>query len=241
MHSAALKRLKATWADACKCMWIEVAALRNLEADVRARYGALGPQAVLTDWVYSPECRGRIDDSRRDFVLDNVEHFISAAATSRVVLLSAAFESYFEEFLDEYLKARPKYFAGGDFTRDGNKVRGEILKQRGGVVAKIEAIPIHTTAEIRSLSRYLPVMRDVYALRNTVAHDAGVVDANTAAIVESVALKEAEQLALRPSEVAEVLAPPCLKIAEILDARIHANSPPPPQRSGAQQRPARPK
>jgi hypothetical protein len=220
--SSALKRLKKIWADACKTMWIEVAAIRHLEGDVRSRYGELGPKAVLTDWIYAPECRGRIDDSTRDFFLDNVVHFVTSAATSRIVLLSAAFESYFEEFLEEYLKARTKYFTSGAFTEQGNKVRGEILKQRG-IVARIEAIPANTTATIASIVPLLPTLRDVYTLRNTVAHDAGMVDAYTAASVTSVKLQEGEFVRLNPRDVTELLAPPCLQIASILDERIHAN------------------
>ena len=51
-------------------MWIEVAAIRHLESHLRGSYAQIGEKAVLTDWVYAPECKGRIDDTTKDFVLD---------------------------------------------------------------------------------------------------------------------------------------------------------------------------
>lgn len=221
MPSTALKTFGALWAEACKTMWIEVAALRHLESTLRAQYANIPKDAVLVDWAYAPECRGRIGDATKDFLLDNMPRWISAAATSRVVLLAAGFEAYFEEFLDAYLKHRAKFYTAGAFTTVGNKAQGEILKCRGPV-ARIEAMPLWTTAKIAGLKSHLPVLADVYALRNTIAHDAGVVDAYTSGLVKTVKVEVGKPVRVTPDEVVRVLAPPIVKIAEALDAKITA-------------------
>jgi hypothetical protein len=222
MPSLALKKFASLWAEACKTMWVEVAALRHLESTIRGNFASIPEDAVLTDWIYAPECRRRIDDSRKGAVLDNMDRWISAAATSRVVLLAAGFEAYFEEFLDAYLKHRPKFYAAGAFTAAGNKANGEIIKCRGPV-PRIEALHAWTGAKIASIQPHLPVLAQVYALRNVMAHDAGIVDSHTGTLVTVVPVRVGDALRLTPDQVARVLAPPVVRLAELLDAKINTH------------------
>ena len=219
MPSKALKNFRALWADACKTMWIEVAAIRHLESQLRGNYAQIDDKAVLTDWVYAPECKGRIDDTTKDFVLGRVIDLINSAVTPRVVLLSAAFESYFEEFFSQYLQARAKYYVAGARTAAGNKVWGDVMKQRGPS-ARIRELGVAANAGIKVLMSNLPVLEEVYVLRNSIAHDAGVVDAFTAANVKSIAAVQGTQLRVTPHELVSVLAPPCLSVAEELDKKL---------------------
>ena len=220
MTSPALKNFKTLWADACKTMWIEIAALRHLESSIHTHYATLSMNAVLTDWIYAPECRKRIDDTNKDFILEQMPRLISAVATSRIVLLAAGFESYFEEFLNLYLCNRPKFFSNGSLTNEGKKSSGEILKCRGPV-ARIEALPVWTTAKIATIKPNLPILADVYSLRNTMAHDAGIVNSHTAERVKSISVSMGQLIQVNPSDVISILAPPLIDIAEKLDAKIH--------------------
>lgn len=217
--SRALKNFKTLWADACKSMWLEVAALRHLEATLRGDYAKISAGAVLTDWIYAPECRNRIGDTK-DVVLEQIPRFITSAATSRIVLLAAGFEAYFEEFLEEYLKHRAKYFSSNALTSAGNKSKGEIIKCRGPV-ARIDALATWTTAKIATIQPDLPILNDVYLLRNTLAHDAGIVDARTASEVKSVPVIAGQPLRVTTENLVSVLAPPIRRIAEALDDKIH--------------------
>ncbi len=219
--STCLKNLKRLWADSCRTMWVEILALRNLEGFLRARYYETSPQAELTDITYAPECKGRLDSLHKDYYLDNVDEFVNNLTAVRVVLLSASFESYFYEFMDEYLQHRPKYFnaATGTRTDAGDHVYGQVRSQRGPIL-KLETFSTLTGAKTKSIAPKLPVLNEVYTLRNVVAHRAGICDAGALPHLHIVAARENEKVLISPSTLVKELAPPCLEIAETLDRKI---------------------
>lgn len=223
MESTALKNFKSLWAHACKSMWIEIAALRHLQSSILGQYASIPNNAVLTDWIYAPECRSRIDDTKKDFVLDKMPLLISSVATSRIVLLSAGFESYFDEFLQSYLRNRPKFFKDGSFTKDGDKAMGEILKCKGPV-RRIEAMPLWTTAKIATIRQFLPALDEVYTLRNSIAHDAGIADSYTATKIKLLPLLAGQPIMATPIDIIEKMAPPIQKTAEFLDKKINPHN-----------------
>lgn len=219
MPSSHLKNFKKLWSHTCKSMWIELAALAHLNNSIRGRYSEIGADSILTEWIYAPECNGRIDDTKPEMVLSRFSEWTSSVALSRVVLLSAGFESYFESFLSEYLSARPKFTTTTGLSKAGNKVMGEVMKTRG-LSNRVQVFADETGSKIKSLTSDLDVLRDVYLLRNTIAHDAAVPDANTVAQVKSIALREREPMQLSVATLVATLAPPVIRIADTLDSKI---------------------
>ncbi len=220
MASVNLKQLKKLWAESCKTLWIEIAALRYLENDLRGRYAEIGSSVILTDLVYAPECKGRINDSTKDEVLARIDHYITHAVTLRVVLLSACFETYFSEFLIAYLAHRSKYFVGGVRTPLGNKVYGEVMKVRG-LRHRVEAFCKSTNAKIASIEPRLLLLEEVCLLRNAIVHDGGICDDYSATKIVSIKVVAGQPISISSSELVRILAPPCIQIAEDLDAKIH--------------------
>jgi len=200
-------------------MWIEVTALRYMEGRLLGEYATIAPGRLLTDLVHSPEAKGRIDDATKDFYLERVGEFISEVALLRVVLLSAAFEVFFDTFVDEYLDGRAKYSVGGARTADGNKVAGEVRKTRG-IVPRVEAFCDWTGANTKSIQPHLDVLSDVYTLRNVLAHRAGICDAVAAKSMKTLSFASGDRLRLTPEQLVRTLAPSCITLAENLDKRI---------------------
>ena len=106
MPTENIRAFKQTWTYACKTMWMEVTALRHLQGRLLGDYAAVPKERLLTDLTYAPEAKGRIDDGTKDFFLERVEQYVDEVALLRVVLLSAAFEVFFDNFVDGYLKKR---------------------------------------------------------------------------------------------------------------------------------------
>ncbi len=174
---------------------------------------------VLTDYIYAPECNGRIDDSTKDFVLLNANSYIEYDVTLRLVLLSAAFETYFSEFLDSYLKGRAKYYASGARTAQGNKLWGDVMKVRG-LSERVQEFSNLANAKIKKVSPDLTQLRDVYLIRNVIAHDGGVCDAFSAGEIKCIKVETGTRISLTPIELVGQLAPACIRIAESLDAKL---------------------
>lgn len=218
MQSEALNRFKRCWAFACKSMWVELCALRHLESTMRSNYSRLPARSALTDWIYAPDCAGRIGDPR-DIVLSSLPAYESAISTLRVVLLSAAFEEYFDSFLESYLLARSKYSGKGALLPLGLTVQGQVRSARGPK-ARIEQFCSLTGGRLKSLVPFLGTLNDVYLMRCTMAHDAGLISARTASAVKCVSLRAGDSLAILASTLVTVLAPPCVSLATELDSRI---------------------
>lgn len=225
MGSSQLAVLKRTWRDACHTMWVELAALRFLEGEVRGRFAQFSVTEPISTQFWCPESANRINDVRRDTYLERLPQYVQYGVTLRVVLLSAAFEEYFEGFLATYLSARGKYWdkAKAERSSAGNKVWGEVMKQRGPV-KRIEEFALQTGAGIKTLSPLLSDLDDVYVMRNVVAHCAGIIDAGAAASLKRARFTPGSSLVLNTDALLEV-ATTVLKIAEILDHKIDPQHP----------------
>ncbi|WP_433935478.1 hypothetical protein AB3662_12190 [Sorangium cellulosum] len=215
-----LKDFKLVWRDACHTMWTELAALRATLAFVHVNYRDLGAKSPITAFFHAPESRDRIDDVTTDVFIERFDRYRISVVTSRVVLLSAAFELYFGSFLDDYLKGRAKYFdrSSNTFTTEGNRVSGEIRKIRG-IPERVEAFGDLTSAKLKSSKPHIPALKDVCVLRNVIAHRAGHVDDLAAKTVSTISLTSGTQVALSPEQLL-LLAAPVLKLAEELDRKI---------------------
>lgn len=218
---------RAVWGDACHTMWIELAALRCTAAFTQGNYMAIPDDRPLTDLIYAPESKGRMDDVTKSVLLGRMDRYMQAVVTGRVVLLSAAFELYFRYFLDAYLMARPKYFNSSKSTRTdaGNKVYGEVAKVRG-LAERVVKFGEETGARIKVVDPHLPALTDVYYLRNVIAHRAGAVDTGSAEKLSIVKLLPGQRVTVSVDQLLS-LAAPVLKLAEALDRKILGTDMPP--------------
>jgi hypothetical protein len=219
MASKHLRTFKHLWSSTCKSMWIELTALYHLTNTIRGEYSLIDKDMPLTGWIYAPQCAGRIEDTVPDLVLNRSEEWMSSIALSRIVLLSSGFEVYFEEFVALYLKNRKKYYTGSSYTQAGNKVRGEVFKTRG-LAERIVVFADYTGAKTRLILPDLPTLNDVYRLRNVIAHDAAIPDSRSAIDIKSVKIVENEPLRISVDTLVTQLAPPVIRLAEKLDAKI---------------------
>jgi hypothetical protein len=90
MQSESLKDFKKLWTNTCHTMWVEILALRSLEGSLKGNYANIPKTLDLTDLVYAPECRGRMEGINKDTFLNNIQTYIEYNITTvRVVLLSA--------------------------------------------------------------------------------------------------------------------------------------------------------
>lgn len=215
-----LRDFKEVWRNACHTMWVELTGLRSAAALIHRDYPSLSRTAPITDVIYSPEARGRVDDVTPDVFLERLPSYQTAVVTSRVVLLSAAFELYLGDFLESYLLARSKYIdtAGTTLSEDGRRIASEVRKVRG-IAERIEKFGELTDAKLNSTKPHLPFLRDVYTLRNIIAHRAGEVDASASKSLMTIALPASSQVALDAPQLLK-LAAPVVKLAEELDRKI---------------------
>lgn len=223
MPTKHMKNLSSLWANTCNTMWIEIAALRALELQLRNHYATAKPVTPVVDLVYAPECVGRLGDSIA-ITLPRIPSVMDDLVTTRVVLLAAAFEAYFEDFLDEYLMQRPKYYTNGARTPEGDRVRGTVMKQRGPK-RRIDSFATECGAKIASIRPVLDAIEEVYALRNCVAHAAGICDAGTIACAKLIPVALGQRLRIAPESLVTVLADPCFRAARSLDRKIDGSAP----------------
>lgn len=211
-------------------MWTELAALRCTAAFLHANYTAIDDDTPLTDLVYAPESKGRMKDVTKVAFLERLERYMQAVVTGRLVLLSAAFELYFRYFLDDYLKARPKYYdaTAGGRTADGDKLYGEVTKVRG-LSERITKFAELANAKVNRITPHLLALTDVYQLRNVIAHRAGAVDAGAASKLSIVKLTAGQRAIVTVEELLK-LAASVLEIANALDGKITDPAPAPPKR-----------
>jgi hypothetical protein len=224
-----IRELRAVWGQACHTMWTELTALRVTAAFVQENYRTIGDKVPLTDLVYAPESRGRMDDVTKSAFLGRQDTYLKSVVTGRIVLLSAAFELYFRFFLDAYIEARPKYFDSGTGARTtaGNKLYGDVTKVRG-LAERITQFCELTDAGNAGIKPLLPALNDVYHLRNAIAHRAGDVDAGTAAKLSIVTISVGGRVAVTIEQLL-TLADKVLELAAKLDSKIAGVSRPPPQ------------
>lgn len=217
--TANIDRFKKTWGETCHTMWIEILGVHALHGLIHGRYSEIPNNVKLTEIVYAPECRGRLNDITKDRFLERFHEYRSSAVSYRVVLLSSAFEDFARDFFLAYLQARKKYSApSGELNDAGNEALDKINKRRG-LVGKLEEFSKQTQAKLSGVKAALPVLDEVYALRNIIAHQAGVVEERQEPFLKISALREGQRVSLAPDFLTTVLAPPVIQIAEFLDAK----------------------
>ena len=215
-----LKDLKSTWGASCHSMWAELLSISIAETFVMARYAEIGNDTALDQIVYAPDVKGRLPTLRKDQYLSRVETYKDAVITNRVIILSASFELYLNNFIEAYMRNRPKFYDAGTSTRtpDGDKLYGETMKVRGlspRVVKFAELAPF----KIRSLMSSLTYLDDIYMLRNVLAHRAGLVDTYAASEFKHVPFRSGDRVTLS-ADVLMTLTAPVIRIAESLDQKL---------------------
>lgn len=215
-----LKDFKAVWGDSCQSMWAELLALSIAESHVVSNYAAMPADRLLTDMFYVPRLRGRLEDLRRDTYLARLPLYRQAMITNRLVVLSASFETYLSNFLDAFIKTKPKYWdkAAAVRTPAGDKFFGEVIKIRG-LGQRLVKFGELAPSKIKSIETRLSYLEDVYMLRNVLAHRAGLIDANAIAVLKHVKVVVGERVSITTDQLLE-LAAPVVKIAEALDQKL---------------------
>ena len=215
-----LKDFKAVWGDSCQSMWTELLALSIAESHMISNYATIPADRLLTDMFYVPKLRGRLEDLRRDAYLARLPLYRQAVITNRLVVLSASFETYLFNFLDAFIKAKPKFWDKTSATRtpDGDKFFGEVIKIRG-LSQRIAKFGELAPSKIKSIEARLSYLEDVYMLRNVLAHRAGLVDSGATAVLKHVKVTAGERVSITTEQLLE-LAAPVVKIAEALDQKL---------------------
>ncbi len=214
-----LKALKAVWGDACHGMWAELLCIEIAKSHVVANYKDIPPEASIPDMFYVPELRSRINALSRNSFLARSSDYRHAVITNRIVILSAAFEAYFTNFLDAYIANRSKLFNSttNQRTTEGDKLFGEIRKTRG-LVQRIRTFANLTGSKINAIEPLLSYLDDAYTLRNVLAHRAGLVDQIASQKLVNIRFASNEKVVLSPETLVD-LAAPVLKIADLLDRK----------------------
>ena len=215
-----LKDFKAVWGDSCQSMWAELLALSIAETHVVTNYAAMPADRLLTDMFYVPKLKGRLEDLRRDTYLARLPLYRQAVITNRLVVLSASFETYLSNFLDAFVKTKPKFWdkATASRTSDGDKFFGEVIKVRG-LGQKLIKFGALAPSKIKSIEARLSYLEDVYLLRNVLAHRAGLIDPGAIAMLKHVKIAAGERVSITTDQLLE-LAAPVVKIAEALDQKL---------------------
>lgn len=200
-------------------MWAELLCIAIAESHVVANYKDISAKASIHEMFYAPELKRRINALTRDVFLERAPGYRHAVVTNRIIILSAAFEAYFNSFLDAYISNRSKLF---DFTTNqrtaqGDKLFGEIRKTRG-LVQRIRNFADLTGSKIKSIEPLLDHLTDVYILRNVLAHQAGIVDQIASQSLVNFRFAPGEKVVLNP-ETLIMLASRVMKIADLLDPK----------------------
>ncbi len=217
-ESTNLKKLKIIWGQACNTMWLEIAATRTMEAKVKSDWHKIDERKILSDFYFVGESRGRIRDCTKKYYLENLDGVINYMATIRIVMLSAAFESFWDGFLDDFINSKSRYCSNGIRNDRGNKVYGEIQKSKG-MRGKLERWSDITQTRIESIKPHLDMLNDVYMARNIIAHDAGVIEKEYVNTLKFKQFNIGDALTVKPNELL-TMANSVINIAEILDGKV---------------------
>ena len=219
-QSANLKSLKSTWAHNCQSMWSELLSVIISESYVISNYASIPKTTLLTHLFYCPELEPRLGDLRKDTFIERAQRFKNTIITNRIVFLSAAFETYFRGFLDDYLRSKPSLFdkAANSRTAKGDKLFGDTMKVRG-MVEKIEEFAVLSGRSTKAFNGSLPYMRDLYILRNAMAHEAGFIDTQRSSHLACIKVIPGQAISLRSEDVID-LAKHTMLVAEGLDVKL---------------------
>ncbi|MGZ2749609.1 hypothetical protein [Burkholderia stagnalis] len=215
-----LKDFKGVWGDSCQSMWAELLALSIAESHVISNYAGIPAERLLTDMFYTPKLNGRLRDLRKDTFLERTPIYRQAVITNRLIVLSASFEIYLSNFIDAFIKRKPKFWdsATSTCTADGNKFSSNVRQTRG-LDQRILKFGELASSKIKSIEPHLSYLADVYMLRNVLAHRAGLVDASAASVLKHVKIAEGQRVTITTDQLLK-LAAPVVKIAEILDKKL---------------------
>ncbi|POF85728.1 hypothetical protein [Pseudomonas putida] len=213
-----LKNFKAVWGDSCQSMWAEILSITMAESYIISNYSDIPAGQLIAERFYAPELNDRLRDLTRSTFLERVDLYKEKVITNRAVILSAVFETYFSDFLDTYIKSKPKLFdkSSDSRTDSGNKFYGTIKKERG-LSNRILKFAEIAPAKIKSITPLLTYLDDIYNLRNIIAHNAGLV--STTENFSHVDFSAGSRIVLTSEKLLE-LAAPVVKIAEKLDEKI---------------------
>jgi hypothetical protein len=215
-----LRDLKVVWGHSCHSMWAELLSISIAESAVRSRYADIGSSVLLSDTVYAPEVTGRLGTLTKDRYLERLPRYKEAVITNRLIILSASFELYLNNFLEAFLAARPKFYdqTTGKRTVAGDKIYGEFMKVRG-LSGRIVKMAEEAPFKIKSLSTKLEYLDDVYMLRNVLAHRAGHVDDYAAQCMKHILFRPGDRVVMTAQQMM-ALAAPIIKVAETLDRKL---------------------
>jgi hypothetical protein len=99
------------------------------------------------------------------------------------------------------------------------------VKSTRGISERIIKFTELTSSKIISIQTHLPILKEVYQLRNIVAHRSGICDAYDLPTLLITKAVEGERLSIPPDVLITRLAPPCIEIAQHLDRKIFPDNP----------------
>ena len=206
-------------------MWSELLCIKIAESYIITNYGTISNTALLTSLFYCPGLPERLGDLRKDTFLERSNRFRDTIISNRIVFLSAAFETYFRSFLDQYIQAKPSLYdkSTNSRTATGNKIYGEVVKTRG-MVEKIETFSVLSGRSTKGMTEHYSYLRDLYVLRNTMAHDAGKIDPGSCGLVQHIPVTANTQVRVTSDDIVE-LASRTILIAEALDVKLTSKKP----------------
>ncbi|BBK33937.1 hypothetical protein EDC65_3770 [Stella humosa] len=216
-----LRDLKVAWGDSCHSMWAELLSISIAENAIRSRYAEIKSDTVLHDIAYAPDVKGRLGMLTKDRFLERVPKYKDAVITNRLIILSASFELYLNNFIESYLAKRPKFYDNAlkKRTPAGDKIYGEAIKTRG-LSARVRKMAEEVPFKIKSLDNGLEFLDDVYTLRNVLAHRAGRVDDHASHSLRHILFRSGDRVTMSAQQMMD-LAAPVIKIAETLDRKLN--------------------
>lgn len=219
-ESKYLKNFKLIWSRNCHSMWGELFCVATAEQCILSDYANIPDNYNITKRIYAPNLPKRLGNFSKDAFLERTSTYRQTIACNRIVYFCAAFEAYFFDFLDAYLKNRTKYFdsAANTFTSEGHKIYGDTRKERK-MVNRITTFSALINRSINSITPHLDHVNDLFVIRNVMAHQAGIVDSSAQAQLKVFKYAVNDLVNLSSDDIVE-LASHAINVAESLDSRI---------------------
>lgn len=206
-------------------MWSELLSIKIAESYIITNYSSISNSALLTSLFYCPDLPERLGDLRKDTFLQRSNRFRDTIISNRIVFLSAAFETYFRSFLEQYIQSKASLYdkSTNRNTTTGDKIYGDVMKTRG-MVEKIEVFSVLSGRSTKGIIEHYSYLRDLYVLRNTMAHDAGKISSASCSLIQHIPVTENTQVCVTSDNIVE-LASHTILIAEALDVKLTSKKP----------------
>ncbi len=219
-----LRDLKEVWGNSCHSMWAELFSISVTEATILGRYSEIGKDELINDFFYSPQTKNRLGRVMKDDYLIRASGYKASVITNRIIILSASFELYLNNFIDSYIERKPKFYDKSTQKRTlaGDKLYGEVTKVRG-LSARIKKMADIAPFNINLIQSVLIYLDDLYQLRNILAHRAGLVDAQAAQSLNHLQFNLNDRVVITPEQMM-LLARPIMIIAEFLDRKLNVEA-----------------